>query len=224
MICKQCGTVLKNGDKYCGKCDIYNESHIEDSCKLIPLFFKSPITAISEAHAKNEVSAIVGLVLILITGLLGMIFSAGLFMKLKSALGFAGSLIYQLGFQGSFPYGKMLGYSLLGEVIVISTLFLALWFVGRVICKSEQGVDKWFSLAVIGQIPAVAGLIIAMVITFISVPIALIVFTVGWLISAICYYVGFREATQIPENKSIYYIGIVYAAAATIQLILTKII
>lgn len=224
MICKQCGTVLKNGTKYCSKCDIYNESYIEDSYNLIHLFFKSPITAISEVPAKNEVSAIVGLVLILITGLSGMFFCVGLFTKLKSALGFAGTLIYQLGFQGSFPYGKMLGYSLLWELIAILTYFIAFWLIGNVICKSEQGIDKWLSLAVTGQLPVVTGLIVSMVIVFISVPIALIVLSVGWIISAVCYYVGFRETTQIPENKSIYYIGIVYAAAIIIQLILTKIL
>lgn len=122
------------------------------------------------------------------------------------------------------PYGTIFGYSILLEIAVIGGLFLGMWLVGKYLFKSDGKPAEYFNVAVVSQVPLICAIAAGLIISYISLPLGLLVMKLGGLLSVVCAFLGFRQVMGQEEDRTVLALPLAFLVMYLVIFIVYKII
>ena len=222
MECKNCGQEMEEGASFCVKCgnpvgqndnlaepqlkEFDSEkvkNYFDDVMKILFNVFAAPINT-NQVVAKNplrEGSFVLAVLLAIIYGLSNLWLVKIVVAKVSYyTLAFFG---YYSGFLGA-DYAPLFAYSVLFYLLVLAGLFVGVYFVGKSIFKGEgTGYSVW-NIVVVATIPYLASRLLAILLSYITIYLSIIVLLAGLIVFILAFYNGIIASIDINTDNGVY--------------------
>ena len=177
--------------------------------EILPIL-KKPVTRVKELAAGND--AVVGIEFIAAKALLFMIMNVLFLMRIKDSLGIVGDYV-------EIPYFKILVLTLLltAGIDFLEALFL------KVFTGLFNGITNFNAMVNVVGARALYDtmiMLVAGILTLISVKFGLIVFMLATLITPYVEYHGYTASVQLDENKKVYAYYVVKVCVTVIVMLI----
>lgn len=234
--CRQCAAQISEDDMFCTVCGAPQSpgailsaaprvaqpnERMNEIVKVASGMLSKPVSCIRSVTTMEFPSMpILGGIIAVVTGLL--------VMWMVGAVGDIISDLIPFGSKHSLtsdlPWGKIFAYSLFGMIVFIGALFTGLLTVGKLMFKSTSLPHQYFNVAVASTIPTITALAGAVLLSYIYVPIGLLVFDLGTLLSIVCVYMGLKEISFGDDDRMSYGLVLTFLVYYIILFLFGKII
>lgn len=237
-FCRQCAAQLADDDMFCTVCGASQgapggpipmprasaqpNERVNEIIKTASGMLSKPVSTIRSVTGIEFPSmAILGGIIAVVTGLLviWMIGAVGDFASDLLPFGSSHS-----SFTSDLPWGKIFAYSLFGMIVIISALFLGMLAVGKLMLKSSAPASQYVNVAIASTIPTVAALAIAILFSYIYLPIGVLVFDLGTIVTIICVYMGLKEISFGEDDFLVWGMALVFVVYYLVLYLFGKIV
>lgn len=230
MNCINCGNEITQGSVFCVHCGARQEvaarpintvpqpdSSFNIAMDSVVKVFKAPIAFMRGVSKVDSTPYIIlSIAAILFFGLMAIwTVNRGVNEMYSLFAGLISSSIPLAAFsKGSvsslIPYGEIFGQALIFGILVLGGLFAGLLAVGKAY-KAELPALQYLNVAVTGFIPFLASLAAALLCSYVSVGLAILLVKAGSVWSTLCYYSGLEGITGESSERNVMGLAAVYA-------------
>lgn len=187
---------------------------------------KKPISTIKYIPTSLSLysTLVLAAILSVFSGLLAMWQTQKLYSAMEGALsGFSGGLFgaspfSYSGLSESAPYGKIFIYSLLGTIAFLLLLSLLLFLADKLILKKSNTFTSYLAINTAAIIPVILYSLVAIIISYVSISVALAVFLFGSTQCVLSVYCGSKELIK-SDDTTLFTVAGSYALAIFIELL-----
>lgn len=224
----QCGQQIPDEYSFCTACGAPTKSSDVDNIPVVKTNIKidemvsifmgmltKPITSVRVVTTMemNNFAALAGIIALL-WGLMGMWLVKRLAVMtgvlMENMMGDLGGFISMIAgdamseISTNTPYESIFFFGLFFCLAMILGLFCGQFATGKFMLKSTPGAIPCFNVAVSSQVPLITAVFFGMVLSYISVPLVLIVMKIGALVSVISVYFGLQKASEGENDRVVY--------------------
>ncbi|MFD3157997.1 zinc ribbon domain-containing protein [Haloimpatiens sp. FM7330] len=108
------------------------------------------------------------------------------------------------------PYGKIFIESCLLIIVAVIIIFLVTYIASNMLSKVKIQVSRIYKIALISIVPMVYFEILAIIFSYISSLIGIVIFASGIIVSLVCLGILIKEKLPIDENHSVFIVALIY--------------
>jgi hypothetical protein len=121
------------------------------------------------------------------------------------------------------PYPKIFLFSFVIFIVFIGVMYASIYLIAKHVLKSEvSGLSLW-KIVVSASIPYATALLLQVLVTYISIKIAIVVSFFGIIISAFVLYKGVGDKLKADENKTLFMMAFAYVISLIVTVIIASI-
>lgn len=245
-LCRNCRNEIADDSSYCINCGTQQNGagpsgggtgrsfRLDDLIAVVVTVITKPVSSIrAVSDIDTSTWAILGGIIAVIQGFVGIWVVSRIGSIVESAIT---DLVGNLGqiLMGSLGRGSLLDYadiswvsiyffSMLLSVVIMLGLSLGLFLAGKYFLKSNAGNNRYINVAIGSQIPVVVAMVVGLIISLITVPLGIMVFRVGAIVSIVYAFFGLEQITGVEKDKLIYALPLAYVVMYLIGYIFTGI-